>query len=91
VSSYSFHSHFLAAPWVKNRRTAICSSTCMIRRGRCPDRPVSTAPALAFAFNSGGGYATAGVLPFGVQVDATTPVPLPAAVWLPGTERYSNH
>lgn len=44
-----------------------------------------TAPALAFAFNSGGGYATAGALPFGVQVDATTPVPLPAAVWLLGT------
>jgi hypothetical protein len=43
-----------------------------------------TAPALAFAFNSGGGYATAGALPFGVQVDATTPVPLPAAVWLLG-------
>ena len=38
-----------------------------------------TAPALAFAFNSGGGYATAGALSFGVQVDATTPVPLPAA------------
>jgi hypothetical protein len=44
-----------------------------------------TAPALAFAFNSGGGYATAGALPFGVQVDATTPVRLPAAVWLLGT------
>jgi hypothetical protein len=42
-------------------------------------------PALAFAFNSGGGYATAGALPFGVQVDDTTPVPLPAAVWLLGT------
>jgi hypothetical protein len=48
-------------------------------------------PALAFAFNSGGGYATAGALPFGVQVDATMPMPLPAAVWLLGTERYSNH
>ena len=43
-----------------------------------------TAPALAFVFNSGG-YATAGALPFGVQVDDTTPVPLPAAVWLLGT------
>jgi hypothetical protein len=44
-----------------------------------------TAPALAFAFNSGSGYVTAGALPFGVQVDATTPVPLPAAAWLLGT------
>lgn len=43
-----------------------------------------TAPALAFAFNSGGGYTTAGALPFGVQIDAT-PVPLPAAVWLLGS------
>jgi hypothetical protein len=41
-----------------------------------------TAPALAFAFNSGGVYSSAGALPFGIQVDATAPVPLPAAAWL---------
>jgi hypothetical protein len=65
----------------------------MNRRGRCPDccyRSRRHGPALAFAFNSGGGYAAAGALHFGEPVDATTPVPLPAAVWLLGTERYSN-
>ncbi len=50
-----------------------------------PQAAGGTAPALAFAFNSGGGYATAGALPFGIQVDAATPVPLPAAAWLLGT------
>lgn len=38
-----------------------------------------TAPALAFAYNTGAGYAKAGALPFGVQIDA---VPLPASAWL---------
>jgi hypothetical protein len=50
-----------------------------------PQTAGGTAPALAFAFNSGSGYATAGALPFGIQVDAATPVPLPAAAWLLGT------
>jgi len=43
-----------------------------------------TAPALAFAFNSGSGYTTVGAMPFGIQVDAS-PVPLPAAIWLLGS------
>jgi hypothetical protein len=38
-----------------------------------------------FSRNSGSGYVTAGALPFGIQVDAATPVPLPAAAWLLGT------
>jgi hypothetical protein len=41
-----------------------------------------TSPALAFAFNMGSGYGSVGALPFGIQVDATAPVPLPAAAWL---------
>jgi hypothetical protein len=44
-----------------------------------------TAPARAFAYNAGSGYTSAGALPFGIQVDATTPVPLPAAFWLLGS------
>ena len=51
-------------------------------------QPVSggTAGALAFAFNSGAGYTTAGALPFAVQVTADpAPVPLPAAAWLLGS------
>lgn len=43
-----------------------------------------TAPAQAFAFNSGGGYMTSGAMPFGIQVDASA-VPLPGAVWLLGS------
>jgi hypothetical protein len=42
-----------------------------------------TAPALAFAYNSGSGCTTAGALPVGLQIRAT-PVPLPAALWLLG-------
>lgn len=36
-------------------------------------------PAVAYAFNAGSGYPTAGAASFGVQVN---PVPLPASVWL---------
>jgi hypothetical protein len=43
-----------------------------------------TAPALAFAFNSGSSYGTAGALPFGVQVDVS-PVPMPPNAWLLGS------
>jgi hypothetical protein len=43
-----------------------------------------TAPALAFAYNSGSGYTTSGAIPFSVQVDAS-PVPLPASLWLLGS------
>jgi hypothetical protein len=41
-----------------------------------------TAPALAFAYNNGSGYAASGAIPFGLQVNA---VPLPAAAWLLGS------
>jgi hypothetical protein len=43
-----------------------------------------TAPAMAFAYNSGGGYTTVGAAPFGVQLDATS-VPLPPGLWLLGS------
>jgi hypothetical protein len=42
-----------------------------------------TAPAMAFAYNSGGGYTPVGAAPFGVQLDATA-VPLPPSLWLLG-------
>jgi hypothetical protein len=38
-----------------------------------------TVPAVAYAFNAGSGYQTAGATSFGVQVN---PVPLPATAWL---------
>jgi hypothetical protein len=43
-----------------------------------------TVAAQDFAFNdgSGNGYSDAGALPFGIQVAATTPVPLPPSLWL---------
>ena len=41
-----------------------------------------TAPALAYAFNAGSGYQTAGAQSFGIQVTA---VPLPAGLWLLGS------
>ena len=40
-----------------------------------------TAPALAFASNQGNGYALGGPA-IGLQVTATTPVPLPGTAWL---------
>jgi hypothetical protein len=49
-----------------------------------PPASGGTAPALAFAYNSGSGYTTAGALPVGLQIRAT-PVPLPAALWLLGS------
>ncbi len=46
----------------------------------------ATAPALAYAFaGSNHEYGTAGAPDVGLQVTATTPVPLPAAVWLLGS------
>jgi hypothetical protein len=42
-----------------------------------------TVPALAFAFNAGGGYVTDGALPFAVQVEVS-PVPEPSAALLMG-------
>jgi len=48
--------------------------------------PVSggTVAAQDFAFNdgSGNGYSDAGALPFGIQVTAASPVPLPPSLWL---------
>jgi hypothetical protein len=43
-----------------------------------------TVPALAYAFNAGSGYTTAGAQAFGAQV-SVAPVPLPAAIWLFGS------
>ncbi len=44
-----------------------------------------TAPALAYAFNAGSGYQTAGAQSFGIQVTSVNTVPLPAGVWLLGS------
>jgi hypothetical protein len=41
-----------------------------------------TAPALGFATLSSGKFTTNGALPIGIEVTATSPVPLPPAVWL---------
>jgi len=41
-----------------------------------------TAPALGFATLSSGKFTQNGALPFGVEVTAASPVPLPPAVWL---------
>ena len=41
-------------------------------------------PALAYAFNAGGGYTSAGATPIGMQVEVA-PVPLPGALLLLGT------
>ena len=41
-------------------------------------------PALAYAFNAGGGYTTAGATPIGMQVEVA-PVPLPGALLLLGS------
>lgn len=40
-----------------------------------------TAPALAYAFNAGSGYTSAGAQAIGAQI-TVAPVPLPAGVWL---------
>jgi hypothetical protein len=41
-----------------------------------------TAPALDLAFNDGSGYTDQGAMPFGIQVAAVAPVPLPPSLWL---------
>jgi len=44
-----------------------------------------TVPALGFATLSGGKFTQTGALPIGLEVTATSPVPLPPAAWLLGS------